>query len=225
MAGAHVVMFPCPLQGHVRWHSISLSLLPHAPFQHHCWLLQPWQPPWIRRHYHGRHNTFHNSARQTPLEKYSTRSHSWNSQSYLHYSGWHLRKPFQWLGFWVRDTNNNHSFSNQQSLHAAASALPSTEVSAMRSAPFALAQGTRWRSSSVASTGDRKAERMPSETNPDLSTPVKKTVPVALRRARVKARVWEWSMCSKKKLRWLCWDLNRGAGAGRKKGSRISNPK
>jgi len=98
----------------------------------------------------------------------------------------------------------------------------------MRSAPFAFAQGTRWRSSSVASTDDRKAKGMPSETsetNPDLSTPVKKTVPVALRRARVKARVWDWSMCLKKKLRWLCWDLNRGAGAGRKKGSRISNPK
>ena len=59
----------------------------------------------------------------------------------------------------------------------------------------------------MASTGDRKAGRMPSETsetNPDLPTPVKKTVTVALRRARVKARVWEWSMCSKKKLRWLC---------------------
>jgi len=41
---------------------------------------------------------------------------------------------------------------------------------------------------------------------------------------------WEWSMCSKKKLRWLCGERERewncrGAGAGRKKGSKISNPK
>lgn len=34
-------------------------------------------------------------------------------------------------------------------------------------------------------------------------------VPDDWRRVRVKARVWERSRCWKKKLRWLCWDLNR----------------
>lgn len=38
---------------------------------------------------------------------------------------------------------------------------------------------------------------------------MKKTVPVVLRRARVNDRVWEWSIRSKKKLRWFCWDLKR----------------
>lgn len=37
---------------------------------------------------------------------------------------------------------------------------------------------------------------------------MKKTMPAALRSAHVKARVWEWSMWSKKKFRWLCCDLN-----------------
>jgi len=42
-----------------------------------------------------------------------------------------------------------------------------------------------------------------------LPTPVKKTVPAALRRVHVRASVLEWYMCLKKKLRWLCWDMNR----------------
>lgn len=46
-------------------------------------------------------------------------------------------------------------------------------------------------------------------TKPDLPTPEKKMVPEDWRRVRVKARVWERSRCWKKKLRWLCWDLNR----------------
>lgn len=69
-----------------------------------------------------------------------------------------------------------------------------------------------------ASTGERKEERTPRETSvceilwatkPDLPTPVKKTVPAASRSARVNARVWEWSIRSKKKLRWFCCDLKR----------------
>ncbi|KAM2578385.1 hypothetical protein TB2_003935 [Malus domestica] len=85
-------------------------------------------------------------------------------------------------------------------------------MSVLESAPM-----SPWR----ASRGERKPERMPRETRvweilwatkPDLPTPEKNIVAPTedcRRRVWVKASVRGRSRCWKKKLRWLCWDLNR----------------